>query len=299
MTAPVLEVSWGAATHPGAVRAHNEDSFLAEPPIFLVADGMGGHDAGAAASAAVVSAFGRLAGQGPVEPGLVFEAATRADELVRAVPGAGGNPPGSTLAGVALAVQGSHPCWHVFNIGDSRAYRLDADGFEQITVDHSQTQALIDAGLLTSSDAARHPSRSVITRALGAGLPARSTLDQWLLIARTGDRMLICSDGLTGELTDEFVAATLLAVPDPAQAAQALVTAAVEAGARDNVTAVVVDAVFAGAGAGTDGPEASDPDDLWGPTRDGDPFPSEQAADDDGLDQRHTLDLSTVPGEDA
>jgi PPM family protein phosphatase len=125
-------------------------------------------------------------------------------------------------------------------VGDSRVYRLAADRIVQLTVDHSEVQELVLAGVLTREQARTHPRRNIVTRALGSAPTVHS--DHWLLPAVGGDRFLICSDGLSGELPDEVIL-PLLTVGAPQQAAEALVAAANDAGGRDNVTAVVVDIV--------------------------------------------------------
>lgn len=111
---------------------------------------------------------------------------------------------------------------------------------EQVTIDHSQVQELVDAGFLTAAQARVDPRRNVITRALGAGMEQEA--DFFTFPVEVGDRIMVCSDGLTGELTDDSIAAVLLELTDPAQAAQALVAAALEAGGRDNITVVIADA---------------------------------------------------------
>jgi protein phosphatase len=126
----------------------------------------------------------------------------------------------------------------VFNIGDSRVYRLSGDRLEQLTVDHSEVQELVLAGVITREQARTHPRRNVVTRALGSDVGLLP--DHWLLPAIGGDRYLICSDGLFSELPDEVIL-PLLAVGTPERAAEALVAAANDAGGRDNVTVVVVD----------------------------------------------------------
>jgi PPM family protein phosphatase len=145
---------------------------------------------------------------------------------------------GTTITGLAgLETLGGDRLM-VFNVGDSRVYRLAADRVEQLTVDHSEVQELVLAGVLTPEQARVHPRRNVVTRALGGG--SDLVTDHWLLPATAGERFLICSDGLFGELPDEFIA-PLLAAPNPQQAAEALVAAANDAGGHDNITALVVD----------------------------------------------------------
>src|SRR6201999_328614 len=145
---------------------------------------------------------------------------------------------GTTVTGLAALETAGGDHLMVFNIGDSRVYRLSGGRLEQLTVDHSEVQELVLAGVITREQARTHPRRNVVTRALGSDTGLHP--DHWLLPAITGDRYLICSDGLFSELPDEAIR-SLLAASDPRQAAEALVGAACDAGGRDNVTAVVVD----------------------------------------------------------
>lgn len=239
-------VRWGAATHAGRQRPENQDAHLARPPVFLVADGMGGHANGRAAADTVVRAFAEATWPARVTPYDLQVATAAADRAVRDLAGTG-RAPGSTVTGAAIAEQGGEPAWLVFNLGDSRGYLLRDGVLAQVTVDHSHEQALIDAG--APVDAAT-TSPHAITRAIGAGLSVDGGPDQWLVPAVTGDRLLLCSDGLTGEVTDALITAILLQHDDPAAAADALVEAALRGGARDNVTAVVVDALVVRRAAG-------------------------------------------------
>jgi PPM family protein phosphatase len=150
--------------------------------------------------------------------------------------------PGSTVSGVGLAMYENRPSWLVFNIGDSRTYLLQGGELEQVTVDHSQVQELVDSGV-PHEVARTRVARNVITRAIGGGMPTAPRTDQWLVPARPGDRVLVCSDGLSEELTDQLITAILQSFANAGEAAEQLVNAALDAGGRDNVTAVVVDAV--------------------------------------------------------
>lgn len=235
MVEPVLRIDAGAVTE-AAGRPHNEDCLLASAPVFAVADGMGGHQRGDRASALVVATLESLAGQVWLDPAALDAAIEAAGRAVAEL-GTGPGAPGSTLAGVGPAVSAGTPCWLVFNIGDSRVYRLQGETLEQISVDHSVVQEHLDAG---RPDRAAAAQRNLITRALGAGQDSVPTADRWLLPAREDDRMLVCSDGLTGVLSDQLIAAILLTCADPQAAARDLVRAATDAGATDNVTAVVV-----------------------------------------------------------
>jgi protein phosphatase len=229
-----MQLAWGTATDCGLVRPANEDALLAEPPVFLVSDGMGGRAAGEVASAIVVDEFRRRMGAETVEPDWVTGCISRAGTRIRRLSGGG-----ATVVGAAVVEHSGEPYWLAFNIGDSRMYRC-ADGLlQQISVDHSLVQELIDAGELAPELARTHPRRNVITRAVGVS--ARAQPDCWLLPGLPGDRLLLCSDGITGELTDDQLVTLLAEHPDPQAAAAALVTAAVQAGGRDNATAVVID----------------------------------------------------------
>lgn len=241
MLNPTLEVRWGTATHTGRTRAENQDAVLAHPPVFVVADGMGGHQAGRDAAELVAETFAEHPWGSWATPAdlaaAVAAAQQRVAELGRRLDGA----PGSTLTGVGLALHGE-PSWLVFNVGDSRTYLLRHQHLSQVTVDHSHRQALVEQGW-TPEQARARSSRNIIIKAIGGGLRGIPRADQWLLPARTGDRLLICSDGLTSELSDQLVTAVLMAHADPTDAARELVAAAVRGGGRDNVTVIVLDAV--------------------------------------------------------
>jgi PPM family protein phosphatase len=228
----------GAATSTGRVRRVNEDSYLVLPPLFAVADGMGGHDAGEVASAVAIDVLARYARGGPLSVDAVLAAL---DEANRAVVGHGeALRMGTTVTGLASLVTPAGSQLMVFNVGDSRVYRLAEDQFGQVTVDHSEVQELVLAGAITPEQARTHPRRNIVTRALGSDLAVQP--DHWLLPPLAGDRYLVCSDGLTGELTDEEIL-PLLRAGDQQQAASALVAAADEAGGHDNTTVIVVDVI--------------------------------------------------------
>ncbi|MFE6997787.1 PP2C family protein-serine/threonine phosphatase [Microbacterium sp. NPDC057659] len=238
---PPIVVSCGWATHAGLRRTLNEDSLLVQAPLFLVADGMGGHQAGEEASAGAIQEFAGLVGRPAVALDDVRFAIARAKTRIDALSDAGTGRAGTTLSGVAVASVDGVGYWLAVNIGDSRTYRLSDGELEQITVDHSVVQELIDAGELLESDARGDRRRNIITRALGAGSTGEA--DYWMLPAETGDRILVCSDGLSSEVGDDVIARILSQHTDPQVAADHLVSAALEQGGRDNITAVVVDAV--------------------------------------------------------
>jgi PPM family protein phosphatase len=239
-TAAVVAV-WGAATDVGARRLLNEDSYLAAPPLFLVADGMGGHQAGEVASATVIDEFTHLVGRETLTVDDVDGALQRARARVDALPHEGSSSAGTTLTGVCLAERDGAGSWLVVNLGDSRVYRHGHGALEQVSVDHSVVQELIDAGQLDAAAAASDSRRNVITRAIGAG--SDGAADYWMSPATVGERMLVCSDGLHTELDADTIAGILADEADPQDAADRLVREAVAAGGRDNVTVIVVDAV--------------------------------------------------------
>jgi len=237
-----LELVVSALSDRGRVRAVNEDSYLASPPVFLVADGMGGHRFGDRASSATARAFAeRIDADRPTTVAAVI--AAMAESHRRVVELAGDEQAGTTLSGIAVVQEpgDDQARWMAFNIGDSRLYSFAASsGLTQISVDHSAVQELIDLGEISRAEAETHPERNVITRALGSGpLPDP---DVWLFPIEPDQLFLICSDGLTKELGDDQIAAVVAADADPAAVARELVGAALQAGASDNVTVVVVSA---------------------------------------------------------
>jgi protein phosphatase len=230
----------GSATAIGRVREHNEDSLLAEDGVFVVADGMGGHAAGEVASRIAVETLAELVTRTPRRPEDVLESIATAN---RRILESGAQHPeqtgmGTTATGVTVvSVDGSEQ-WLVFNVGDSRVYRLVAEQLALVTVDHSEVRELVDAGLITQEEAAWHPLRNVVTRSLGAERTPRP--DTWVLAPEAGERFVVCSDGLSNELTDDQIREVLLAEREPQAAAERLVSEAVAAGGHDNVSVVVV-----------------------------------------------------------
>jgi protein phosphatase len=235
-----VEVSWAVVSDVGLLRETNEDAALVGPGMILVADGMGGHDCGELASEAALSAL-----SGTVITGVnrtresVIDLLGEARRQIENIDSESGRRAGTTVTGAMLVDSDGLPHWLVLNIGDSRTYRFAHSRLEQVTVDHSQVQELVDAGFLTAAQARVDPRRNVITRALGAGMEQEA--DFFSFPVESGDRILVCSDGLTGELADDPIAAILADFDDPTAAAQALVSAALEAGGRDNVTVAIAD----------------------------------------------------------
>ncbi|WP_336652244.1 MULTISPECIES: PP2C family protein-serine/threonine phosphatase [unclassified Leucobacter] len=237
---PVIEAA--TRTDTGLRRAVNEDLALAQAPVFVVADGMGGHSAGDLASAAAIAAFAELAQLGAArqlgiaDVDAAIEAARFAVDVISQEAERGA---GCTLTGAVLVEHDGAPHWYVINVGDSRVYQHRGSSLAQITADHSLYAEMLAAG---HADAANTP-RNVITRALGSD-DARH--DAWLLPLRSGLRLLICSDGLTSELADEELRSVLTTGGRPEAVAEDLVRRACAAGGRDNVTVVVVDTIADG-----------------------------------------------------
>ncbi len=234
-----MQLTWGSKTDIGLRRKANEDALIAEFPLFLVADGMGGHEAGDVASELALGAFRHLVGRSAVTLEELVAAFHNAVACVQQIEAA--RAAGTTISGVAVSEHDDVAYWLVMNIGDSRTYRLAHGTLEQISVDHSAVQELIDQGRLAPRDAERHPERHVITKAVGAGSHAEP--HYWLIPANTGDRLLICSDGLSKEVEPGEIADVLTAEPSPERAAELLVDMALARGGRDNVTVIVVDAL--------------------------------------------------------
>jgi PPM family protein phosphatase len=226
----------------GRVRAVNEDSVLARYPLYLVADGMGGHERGDVASRRAIEV---------IDAAIAADAPTTSAELVAAVHAANAAVhqlgseamSGTTLTGMAITATetGEVVHWTVVNVCDSRVYRWNGRALTQLTVDHSVVQELIEAGVITAVDAEHHPDRNTITRAIGA-FPTVE-IDVWLLPYAGGQTFLICSDGLTKELPLERMEHILAAHPaaDGPTIADALVEAALASGGRDNISAIVIE----------------------------------------------------------
>ncbi len=235
-----VEISWAAVTNVGLKRAANEDSFIAQVPVFAVADGMGGHLAGDRASDAVVSRLAEIAGNCSTVQA-VEDALRLATEDIDVISNGSELGVGTTVTGAVLACDNDLPHFAVFNIGDSRVYRFLNGVLEQVTVDHSLVQELVDAGRITAEQAIGHPEGNVITRAVG--FYANPSPDSWSVPAREGLRLLLCSDGLTGEVLDAGIRGILAAGKNASETAADLVDAALANGARDNVTVVLIDTI--------------------------------------------------------
>jgi protein phosphatase len=239
----VLRIAWAAATDTGKRRAANEDSFVARSPLFAVADGMGGHSAGDLASAAVVERLAEIVTEDFLSPRAIERALEAATADITEIAADSVLGVGTTVTGAVLTLQDDDPYFAVFNIGDSRVYCFDRNELFQVTVDHSVVQELVEAGALTRDEAEHHPDSNVITRAVGFNAPPMP--DFWMVQLHAGLRFLMCTDGLTKEVTDENIRMHLAAGLTPVQTAGALIDAALASGGRDNVTAIVVDVLEA------------------------------------------------------
>jgi len=233
----------GAATDVGRVRQINEDRFLADETLFAVADGVGGHQAGEVASQTSVETLQRVFAEGEHTIGGLVAAAEEANQAVWQLAQASREKRGmgTTLTALALVQDDGEEQLGLINVGDSRAYVLQQGELVQLTEDHSLVEELVRDGKLSPAEAQVHPQRSIITRALG--MEPHLQVDSWPLTPYRGDRFLLCSDGLTNELSDERIASTLRQLSDPQEAAHDLVRQARAAGGGDNITVVVVDVV--------------------------------------------------------
>ncbi|POH69058.1 serine/threonine-protein phosphatase [Cryobacterium zongtaii] len=234
-----VTLAWSALTDVGHRREVNEDSLVTRSPIFAVADGMGGHSAGDVASKAVVTRLAELGSDADTTAEAINRALALAVDDMKAGEGVTDLGTGTTVTGVAVAIVSDAPQFIAYNIGDSRVYQLSSGVLEQVTVDHSVVQELVDAGRITREEADVHPHGNVITRAVGFHEPP--VPDYRILPLTAGQRILVCSDGLTKELTAYGIRHFLLSNPKAEDAVAALVTAALENGGRDNVTAIVLD----------------------------------------------------------
>lgn len=243
-----MKIETGVATDIGKVREGNEDSYLVEPPLFAVADGMGGHRGGEVASHLALDTVEALAEQGRGTLGDQVREANRAvyeeSQRDRAVTGMG------TTLTAARVVDGAARVAHV---GDSRAYLMRAGSLRQVTDDHTLVNRMVKAGEITPEEAQVHPHRNVLTRALGTEPDVQ--VDEIEVALMDGDRLMLCSDGLFGMVNEDQIQAILEAEPDPQKTADRLVRAANRAGGVDNITVVVLDAHDDGTA--DDGPEAA------------------------------------------
>jgi protein phosphatase len=225
---------YAAATDVGLVRSNNEDAYLTAPPLFAVADGMGGHRAGEVASAGAIRTLQKEAGHDTDSLVAAVQSANRAVHAEAAA-----NPELAGMGTTITAMMTTNDAAQIVHVGDSRAYLLRDGRLRRLTQDHTVVDRLAREGKIPAEEADRHPQRSVLERALGVG--PEVDVDVQLLDVRPGDRLLLCTDGLTSMLNDEEIREILLTEKDPEVAARALIDAALAAGGKDNVTAVIVD----------------------------------------------------------
>lgn len=232
----VVSSYYGSRTEIGNVREHNEDSLTVLPPLFAVADGMGGHEAGEIASEITINTLNDLAPQSADAEALARAVVAANLNVIKAPSqGVGREGMGTTLTAAILEKERLV----IAQVGDSRAYLLHNGSLQQLTRDHSLMADMIEAGQLTEAEARVHPNRSVITRAIGSDPHMQP--DLYELNVETGDRLLLCSDGICGMIEDHEIASIMRQAPSAQSCADQLIEAALAAGGFDNATAVVVD----------------------------------------------------------
>lgn len=230
----MTELRFGAASDTGLVRKTNEDSMLHAPPLFAIADGMGGHSAGDVASKIAIDILIEQAGGGDDALLSAFHEANRAIfKQAREQPGQTGM--GTTLT--AISVRGNSA--QVVHVGDSRAYLLRSGELTRLTEDHTVVARLVAQGRISAEEADHHPKRSWLERALGNA--AEVDLDVKVIDTELGDRIMLCSDGLYGMLDELTIKQTLETEADPDKASRRLCDEAVNAGGHDNVSVIVID----------------------------------------------------------
>ena len=232
-----LRLSWGGATHAGRVRSANQDALFADHGLFVVADGMGGHQGGEVASRIAVRAMSGLEH-------------AELEDLVEGVVGANAavweyaqkNPElmgmGTTVTAIAVIGSGADPKLALVNVGDSRVYQWREGTLSQLTDDHSYVAELVRRGQLDPTEAETHPYRNMLTRAIGVG--EEVDVDSWEISPELGDRYILCSDGLVNEVSDPVIGSIVASNADPSEVAKLLIEQANAAGGRDNITVVVV-----------------------------------------------------------
>jgi protein phosphatase len=252
----------GSATDVGRVRTINEDRLLESLTLFAVADGMGGHAGGEVASSIAVEALENGFARMPTIDGLV----AAVQEANRAVWERGEDDQalhgmGTTVVAAALVVADDADRLVLVNVGDSRAYRFHDGILDQLSVDHSVAEELVAQGALSEAEAAIHPKRHILTRALG--ISPQVDVDVWEVVPVEGDRYLLCSDGLSNEVSADVMISVLGSLRDPRAAAETLVGLANDSGGPDNITTVVID-VLVGEPGETDAAADGAADDLTG-----------------------------------
>ena len=234
-------LSWAARTDVGLVRGHNEDSYLVRNPLFGVCDGMGGHAAGEVASSIAVRTIASHA-PSTADDALLGAAVEAANEAVIRGAETGEGKPGMGCTASCCVIDGTKMA--VAHVGDSRIYLLRAGTMVRVTHDHSYVEELVDAGEITADEARVHPNRSIITRALGSDPDMYA--DHFTLDVERGDRIIVCSDGLSSMVPDSTIESIAVSTATSSECVDALVRATLSEGAHDNVTVIVVDVVSDG-----------------------------------------------------
>lgn len=227
---------YAAKTNVGCVRGHNEDSFIAQSPLFVVADGMGGHEAGEVASEIAIETISKQAPKIPDSEQLVNAVKDANRKILEAASNGIGKPGMGTTLTAAMIYDDQLT---IAQVGDSRAYLLHDGKLQRLTRDHSLVADLVEQGRITEEEARIHPQRSVITRALGSEPHVEP--DIYVLRLSEGDRLLLCSDGLSSMIYDSKIESVLKLYKDASECCDALINEALKAGGLDNVTVVVVD----------------------------------------------------------
>ena len=246
-----VQLRWGGASDIGQVRQINQDSLFVGTGLFVVADGMGGHAGGEIASRLAVETIeSEFAPEGGGPPRVLdlVTAVQAANDRVWAQseedPDLAGM--GTTVVAIGIVEEGGEPRVAIVNVGDSRAYRLSGGHLDQVSDDHSLVGELYREGRLTADEARVHPQKNIVTRAVG--IERYVDVDEFQILPHAGDRYLLCSDGLTDEVTEDEITQVLRSIDDPEEAATELVRQANAAGGRDNITLIVVDVVDDGRG---------------------------------------------------
>jgi protein phosphatase len=248
-----VRLRWGGASDVGQVREVNQDSLFVGTGLFVVADGMGGHAGGEIASRLAVETM-----ESELESDAEQDRPRRVLDLVTAVQAANDrvwsqsedDPQlagmGTTVVAIGIVEEDGEARVAIVNVGDSRAYRLSGGDLDQISDDHSLVGELLREGRLTADEARVHPQKNIVTRAVG--IERYVDVDEFQVLPRTGDRYLLCSDGLTDEVTEDEIVRVLRSIDEPDAAAKELVRLANAGGGRDNITLIVVDVVDDGMG---------------------------------------------------
>src|SRR5919197_6094627 len=230
-----MKLRVGAYTDVGRARERNEDSFLSAPPLYAVADGMGGHRGGNVASSLALKVLAEIA-----QPGNWRQLVEQVREANRAILDQARRD--RTLSGMGTTVTAAfmdNSEVHLAHVGDSRGYLIRGGEISQITEDHTLVHRMVQEGKISPSEAEHHPQRSIVVRALGVEDPVE--VDELTVAVKEGDHILLCSDGLYSMVPDKQIKDVLLSTQDPQQACDQLVEMANEGGGLDNITVVILE----------------------------------------------------------